>query len=51
MAARTAHMIGRQEDPDNWLLPHAIAANTGGQIASVIAGGAILTFAPILLGL
>jgi len=51
MAARTAHIIGRQEDPDNWLLPHAMAANTGGQIASVIAGGAILTFAPILLGL
>lgn len=51
MAARTAHMIARQEDPDNWLLMHAMAANTGGQIASVLAGGAVLTFAPILLGL
>jgi len=48
MAARTAHMIGRQEDPDNWLLMHAMAANTGGQIASVVAGGIILTFAPLL---
>ena len=46
MAARTAHMIARQDDPDNWLLMHAIAANTGGQIASVIAGGALLTFLP-----
>jgi oxaloacetate decarboxylase beta subunit len=46
MAARTAHMIGREEDPDNWLLMHAVAVNTGGQIASVIAGGAVLTFAP-----
>jgi len=51
MAARTAHRIGREEDPSNWLLAHAMATNTGGQIASVIAGGVILTFAPILLGL
>jgi len=51
MAARTAHRIGREEDPDNWLLVHAMATNTGGQIASVIAGGVILTFAPVLLGL
>jgi sodium ion-translocating decarboxylase beta subunit len=43
MAGRTAHMIGRQEDPDNWLLQHAIAVNTGGQIASVVAAGVILT--------
>jgi len=50
MAARTAHMIGRSEDPDNWLLMHAMAANTGGQIASVIAGGTMLTLAPIFLG-
>jgi len=50
MAARTAHMIGRSEDPDNWLLMHAMAANTGGQIASVIAGGAMLSLAPMFLG-
>lgn len=49
MAARTAHIIGREDDPDNWLLMHALAANTGGQIASIIAGGAILTFVPLLL--
>jgi len=49
MAARTAHIIGREEDPDNWLLPQALATNVGGQIASVAAGGAILTYAPILL--
>jgi oxaloacetate decarboxylase beta subunit len=51
MAARTAHRIGREEDPDNWLLVHAVATNVGGQIGSVIAGGAILTYAPALLGL
>ncbi|MFQ5711910.1 MAG: sodium ion-translocating decarboxylase subunit beta [Candidatus Geothermarchaeales archaeon] len=50
MAARTAHRIGREEDPDNWLLMHAMMTNTGGQIGSVIAGGVILTFAPLLPG-
>jgi len=49
MAARTAHLIGREEDPDNWLLPQALATNVGAQIASVAAGSAILTYAPILL--
>ena len=49
MAARTAHLIGRQEGPDNWLLPHALATNVGGQIASVAAGGAILTYVPYVL--
>jgi len=51
MAARTAHLIGRQEDPENWLLPQALATNVGGQIASVAAGGAILTYAPWILTL
>jgi oxaloacetate decarboxylase beta subunit len=49
MAARTAHLIGRRDDPNNWLLPQALATNVGGQIASVAAGGAILTYAPFLL--
>ncbi len=49
MAARTAHILGRQEDPENWLLPHALATNMGGQIASVVAGSAILTYAPRIL--
>jgi oxaloacetate decarboxylase beta subunit len=51
MAARTAHLIGRQEDPENFLLPQALATNVGGQIASVAAGGAILTYAPRILTL
>ena len=49
MAARTAHLLGREEDPDNWILPQALATNVGGQIASVAAGGAILTYAPLIL--
>lgn len=51
MAARTAHMIARKEDPDNWILMHAIAANTGGQITSVIAGAVILSLLPTYFGL
>jgi len=52
MAGRTAHMIARREDPFNYtILMNATGANTAGQIASVIAGGVILTYAPQLLGL
>jgi len=49
MAARTAHRIGREEDSSNWLLPHAMATNVGGQIGSVVAGGVVLTYATIVL--
>ena len=48
MAGRTAHLIARSENPDNWLLMHAMAANVGGQIASVIAGAALLTYGEML---
>lgn len=51
MAARTAHLIARQEDPNNWILMHAIAANTGGQITSVIAGAVVLSLLPMYFGL
>lgn len=43
MSARVIHKMGLQEDPQNHLLMHAVAANVSGQIASVIAGGLILT--------
>ena len=49
MAARTAHRVGRDEDSSNWLLPHAMATNVGGQIGSVVAGGVVLTYATIVL--
>lgn len=48
MAGRTAHLIARGEDPNNWLLMHATAANVGGQISSVIAGAALLTYGELL---
>lgn len=43
MSARVIHKMGQQEDRDNYLLMHAIGANVSGQIASVIAGGIILS--------
>jgi oxaloacetate decarboxylase beta subunit len=49
MVARTAHRLGREEDIDNWLLPHAMATNVGGQIGSVVAGGIILTYASVIM--
>ena len=42
MSARVVQKMGIKEDPTNHLLMHAISANVSGQIASVIAGGAII---------
>ena len=39
MSARIIQKMGQQEDPQNFLLMHAVGANVSGQIASVIAGG------------
>lgn len=43
MSARVIHKMGQKEDNQNFLLMHAVGANVSGQIASVIAGGLILT--------
>ena len=43
MSARVVNKLGLEEDPENFLLMHAVGANVSGQIASVIAGGLILT--------
>lgn len=43
MASRVVHKMGRDEDPFNFLLMHAAGANVSGQIASVIAGGLIIS--------
>ena len=42
MSARVIHKMGLEEDPQNFLLMHAVGSNVSGQIASVIAGGIIL---------
>ena len=45
MSGRVVHKMGLKEDPQNFLLMHSIGVNVSGQIASVIAGGLILSFA------
>ena len=49
MASRMVHKMGQQEDPYNFLLMHAAGANVSGQIASVIAGGLIISLVEKLL--
>ena len=45
MSGRIVHKMALAEDPQNFLLMHAIGVNVSGQIASVIAGGIILNIA------
>ena len=42
MAARVVNKLGLEEDFENFLLMHAMGANTAGQIGSVVAGGVLL---------
>ena len=42
MAARVVNASAAEEDFENFLLMHAMGANTAGQIASVVAGGVLL---------
>lgn len=43
MSSRVVHKMGLKEDPQNFLLMHAVGVNVSGQIASVLAGGLILS--------
>ena len=43
MAGRVVNKLGLEEDDQNFLLMHAIGVNVSGQVASVIAGGLILS--------
>ncbi|NLS79723.1 MAG: sodium ion-translocating decarboxylase subunit beta [Chloroflexi bacterium] len=42
MSARVVQRVGQEEDHTNYLLMHAMGSNTAGQLASVMAGGAVL---------
>lgn len=48
MSSRVVHKMGLAEDNQNFLLMHASGVNVGGQIASVIAGGLVLSLVPRL---
>jgi len=50
MSARVVQKMGLEADPENHLLMHAVGANVSGQIASVVAGGVILSIVPAMLG-
>ncbi|MGB9886973.1 MAG: sodium ion-translocating decarboxylase subunit beta [Moorellales bacterium] len=42
MAARVAHRVGAQANPQTYLLMHAMGVNTGGQVGSVLAASIML---------
>ncbi len=43
MSARIVNRMGQEYDFENFLLMHAMGANTAGQLGSVVAGGVMLT--------
>jgi sodium ion-translocating decarboxylase beta subunit len=43
MAARVVHRVAQEEDFENYLLMHAMGANAGGQVGSVIAAAVMLS--------
>lgn len=49
MSCRVVQKLGLEADPENHLLMHAAGANVAGQIASVVAGGVILTLVPMMM--
>lgn len=49
MAARLAAQMAHEDDPDNFVLMHALGANAAGQLASVVAGGVLLGLVSRLL--
>ena len=42
MAARVVHKIGQEEDPENFLLMHAMGPNVAGVIGSAVAAGILI---------
>jgi len=50
MSARVVQKMALKEDPGNIIIMQATAANVSGQIASVVAGGVILSVVSSLLG-
>ena len=49
MSARVVHKMGLAEVNQNFLLMHSVGVNVSGQVASVIAGGLILTLVGALV--
>jgi oxaloacetate decarboxylase beta subunit len=49
MAGRLVAKMANDEDNDNFILMHAMGANTAGQLGSVIAGGILLSIVSKLI--
>lgn len=49
MSARVVQRVGQEYDYENYLLMHAMGANTAGQLGSVIAGGVLLALVTQIL--
>lgn len=49
MAGRLSARAALDEDPDNFILMHAMGSNTAGQLGSVIAGGVLLAIVSKML--
>ena len=43
MAARVSQTVGQQENPDNFLLMHAMGPNVAGVIGTAVAAGVMLS--------
>ncbi len=50
MAARVVNKIGKEENPHNYLLMHAMGPNVAGVIGSAIAAGVLLSIVPMMMG-
>jgi oxaloacetate decarboxylase beta subunit len=50
MAARVANKVGKEENPHNYLLMHAMGPNVAGVIGSAVAAGVLLAIVPIMSG-
>ena len=50
MSGRLAQQVALEEDNQNFILMHALGANTAGQVASVIAAGVLMAMVFPLLG-
>jgi oxaloacetate decarboxylase beta subunit len=50
MSARVIQRIATEEDPNTFVIMHAVSANVSGQLGSVIAGGIVLALVPVLAG-
>jgi oxaloacetate decarboxylase beta subunit len=50
MAARVANKVGKEANPQNYLLMHAMGPNVAGVIGSAVAAGVLLSIVPVMMG-